>query len=373
MKIAIIGTRGIPPRYGGFETCAEKIALYLAEKGHRVFVTCRKYLYPDKPRRYKNIELSYPLSIKGKAADTFSHTFFSVFRAIIWNPDAILMFNAANSPLASIARIFRKKIIINVDGLEWKRKKWGFAGKTYFRFASFFATVIADYVVADSIEIARYYQSHFQKNPTYIPYGAEIFYSKNPEILSDFGLKPQCYFFTGSRLEPENNQDLMIREYNRLNSDIPFAIAGNTQNKSRYVKELKSKAKKGVKFIGNVYNAQMYSELQANSIAYIHGNEVGGTNPALLSAMGCGSLIIALDVPFNREVLGDCGLYFTKKYGSLSELIKQILEKPEKYRPLGEKARERARNLYRWEDVGKRYEELFLRFKNEKQKSVYFS
>ncbi|MCM8764017.1 MAG: DUF1972 domain-containing protein [Candidatus Omnitrophica bacterium] len=373
MKIAIIGSRGIPPRYGGFETCAEKIALHLAEKGHRVLVTCRKYLYPDGPCRYNNIELSYPLSIKGKITDTFSHTFFSVLRAIVWNPDVILMFNAANSPLASIAKIYGKKIVINVDGFEWKRKKWGSAGKTYFRFASFFATIIADCIVTDSIEIARYYQSHFHRNSTYIPYGAEIFYSKNPEILAEFGLKPQCYFLTASRLEPENNQDLMISEYNRSNSGIPFAIAGDIQNKSRYVKKLKSITKKGIKFIGKVYDKQSYMELQANSMAYIHGNEVGGTNPALLSAMGCGALIIALDVPFNREVLGDCGLYFTKEPGSLSWLIKNLLEKPEKYRTLGEKARERVQKLYRWEDVEKKYEDIFIRLKNEKQKSVYSS
>lgn len=366
MKIAIIGTRGIPARYGGFETCAERIAEYFVQKGHKVLVTCRRHLYSEKPKFHNNILLSYPVCIKGKITETLSHTFFSILKAIMWNPDIILIFNAANSLLATIAKIYGKKIIINVDGLEWKRRKWGFAGKTYFKFASFFSTIIADSIIADSMKIAHYYQSRFHKESVFIPYGADLFYSENPEILSNFGLKPKNYFFTGSRLEPENNQDIMIKEFSSLNLDKLFAIAGDIQSKSNYVKKLKSMSTKNIKFIGKIYEKNTYMELQANSIAYIHGNEVGGTNPALLSAMGTGALIIAIDVPFNREVLGDCGLYFTKNPGSLSSIMKKILESPEKFSSLGEKARQRARSLYNWKDVGQKYEELFLYIKNEK-------
>ncbi|HPP66846.1 MAG TPA: DUF1972 domain-containing protein, partial [bacterium] len=158
MKIAIIGIRGIPARYGGFETCAEKIAQYLAERGHKVLVACRRYLYPDMPQLHPNIKSYYPFCLKGKSIETFSHTFFSLVKTIVWNPDIILIFNSANSPIALAARLYRKKIAINVDGLEWKRKKWGFAGKTYFRFASFFSMIIADKIIADSRAIADYYR-----------------------------------------------------------------------------------------------------------------------------------------------------------------------------------------------------------------------
>ncbi|MCM8816107.1 MAG: DUF1972 domain-containing protein [Candidatus Omnitrophica bacterium] len=366
MKIAIIGTRGIPARYGGFETCAEKIAEYLANKGHKVLVSCRRYLYPDKPNIHPRIKLIYPISIRGKISDTFSHTFFSVLFTLSWSPDVILMFNAANSPIALFAKFFGKKVAINVDGLEWKRKKWGFMGKIYFKFASSFSTLIADSIIVDSIEIGRYYRSRFNKSSIFIPYGGEIFYSKNPEILSGFGLKPKNYFFTGSRLEPENNQDLMVQEYQQIDTEIPLVIAGDIHSGSNYVKKLKSMASEKVRFIGTVYDKNAYMELQANSIAYIHGNEVGGTNPALLSAMGCGSIILALDVPFNREVLGDCGIYYTKKIGSLSSAIKEILNKPAFFSSLGERARERVRKLYNWEEVGKKYEDLFCKLKNEK-------
>ncbi|MCX7705826.1 MAG: DUF1972 domain-containing protein, partial [bacterium] len=174
MKIAIIGTRGIPARYGGFETCAEKISKYLAENGHKVLVSCRKHLYPDRPSVHPNIKLVYALSIRGKITDTFSHTFFSILAAIIWNPDVIFMFNAANSPLVIIAKICGKKVVLNVDGFEWKRRKWGFVGQTYLKFASFFSTIIADYLIADSMEIAGYYRSRFHRDPIFIPYGGDI-------------------------------------------------------------------------------------------------------------------------------------------------------------------------------------------------------
>ncbi|MGB9641901.1 MAG: DUF1972 domain-containing protein [Candidatus Ratteibacteria bacterium] len=364
MKIAILGIRGIPARYGGFETCAEKIANYLGKKGHRIFVPCRKYLYPDKPSPGDNIQICFPFCIRGKITETFSHTFFSMLKTILWSPDVILLFNSANSPLAIIGKICGKKIIINVDGLEWKRQKWGFCGKSYFKFASFFSTIIADSIVADSQKIAEYYYSRFRRKSVYIPYGADIFYSRSPEILKTFGLKPKTYFFNGSRLEPENNQELMIKEFQSISSNNVLVLTGDIRKKNVYVKNLFNLASQQIRFIGPVYEKETYLELQANSLAYIHGNEVGGTNPALLSAMGCGALIFALDVPFNREVLGDCGLYFTKKTGSLANLIKQTVENPEKFSALGEKARERIRRFYKWDDVTSKYEQLLLTIGN---------
>ncbi len=315
MKIAITGTRGIPAKYGGFETCAEEIARYLAKKGYRILVSCRKYLYTDPAGLPENIYTCYPVCIKGKVTETFSHTFFSMLRVLIWNPDIILIFNAANSPIAILPKIFSKKVVINVDGLEWKRKKWGFAGKMYFRFAAFFSTVVADCIIADSKKILEYYLSRFHKKPVYIPYGAEIYFSKKPELLKQFKIEAKKYFFTGSRLEPENNQDLIISEFNNSGCKLPLVIAGNIEANSSYTKKLKKMAGPSVKFIGPVYDRETYLELQANSLAYIHGNEVGGTNPALLSAMGCGCTVIALDVPFNKEVLEDAGMYFSKEPG----------------------------------------------------------
>ncbi len=366
MKIAIIGTRGIPARYGGFETCAERISEYLAERGHRVLVACRRHLYPDRPEIHSDIKLCYPFYIRGKSIETFSHTFFSIIRSIVWNPDIILIFNSANSPMALAARIYGKKVIINVDGFEWKRRKWSPAGRTYFKFASILSTVAATKIIADSRAVADYYRSRFRADPVYIPYGADIFFSKSGSIVEKVGLKPKTYFFSGSRLEPENNQDLMIEEFSSAKTGHIFAVAGDIRKKTKYVKSLLNLADHNTRFIGSIYEKQTYLELQANSIAYIHGNEVGGTNPALLSAMGCGACVLALDVNFNREVLGDAGLYFTKKKGSLAELIRHVAENPEKFAGLGKMAQERVQRFYRWDCVCQKYEDLFYTIKNEK-------
>ncbi|MCM8772723.1 MAG: DUF1972 domain-containing protein [Candidatus Omnitrophica bacterium] len=366
MKIIIVGTRGIPARYGGFETCAEKLSIGLVKRGHKVFVTCRKYLYPEKLKVYKGVNLVYLPSLKNKFTDTFSHTFFSILWAIFKNPDIILVFNSANSPLCILPRILGKKIVINVDGLEWKRRKWGFFGKIYYRFCEFFSCLIANRIIADSKEIKNYYKNKFGKEPIYIPYGADFEILENEEIMKKYGIEKFNYFFNGSRLEPENNQDLIVKSFLKVNTQKKLIIIGKASYKSKYEKRLKMIKDKRIKFIEPIYSPD-YNVIMANCYAYIHGNEVGGTNPALLKAMGSGKCILAIDVPFNREVLGDCGFYFKKDTNDLKEKIEFLLRNPYIVEEFGKKARERAKKLYKWEDVVESYEKLFLELAWEKK------
>ncbi|MCM8820904.1 MAG: DUF1972 domain-containing protein [Candidatus Omnitrophica bacterium] len=358
MKIAIVGTRGVPARYGGFETCAEELSTGLVKKGYRVLVSSRRYLYPERYKLYKGVELCYPFSISGKITDTFSHTFFSVLRVLIWDPDIILIFNSANSPLAVIPKFFGKKVIINVDGLEWKRAKWGKIAKMYYKFAEFFSSIIADVVVSDAKAIKDYYLKKYNRESVYIPYGAPHIESKNPVILKKYGLQPDGYFFIGSRLEPENHQDMAVEAFQQIRTDKLLVIAGGANWKSLYVKKLRAVRDKRIKFLGPVYTPEHIEELHANAYGYIHGNEVGGTNPALLKAMGSGNCIIAFDVVFNREVLGDAGLYF-KDVSELKKNIELLLENKNILNSLRQRAKERALNLYRWEDVVDGYEKIF--------------
>lgn len=358
MKIAIVGTRGIPAKYGGFETCAEELSTGLVKKGYRVLVSCRRYLYNEVPASYKGVELCYPPSLPGKITDTFSHTFFSIFNTVLWGANAILIFNSANSPLAIMLRLLGKKVIINVDGLEWKRAKWGRAAKMYYRFAEFFSSVIADVVISDAIAIKEYYLNRYKRKTVYIPYGAYITDSKNPEILDRYGLKPDGYFFIGSRLEPENHQDMAAEAFGKTKTDKLLVIAGNANWNSPYVHRIKKTEDTRIRFLGPVYETGHIEELHSNCYAYIHGNEVGGTNPALLKAMGCGNCIIALDVPFNREVLGDAGLYF-KNSIELKEHIEFLLKNPHYVTYFRDRARERVKRLYRWEKVIEDYEKVF--------------
>jgi len=358
MKIAIIGTRGIPARYGGFETCAEEISTALAARGHRVLVSCRTYLYPEKIHSYKGVELVYLPSLRFKATDTFTHTLLSMIRVLVWCPDVILIFNSANSPVALLATFFCKRVVINVDGFEWKRGKWGPVARVYYRFAAFFAALVADAVVADARVIGDYYRRRFKRDSVFIPYGAHPFSSTNPAVVNRFGLEPFRYLFMGSRVEPENNHALVIDEYQKSGIAIPLVIAGNTST-GRYSRSLAKKTNRQIRFIGTVYDPAVYRELQANAALYIHGNEVGGTNPALLSAMGAGACVLALDVPPNREVLGGAGFYFTKESGDLAKKIRYLLSDSEAHAKRAQ-ARARAIEKYSWQEVVDAYEKLFI-------------
>ena len=360
MKVAIIGTRGIPAKYGGFETCAEELSIGLVKKGHKVIVSCRRYLYPDKKKFYNGVKLVYPPSIRGKTTDTLSHTFFSILRVLIENPDVILVFNSANSPVALIGKIYGKKIVINVDGLEWKRRKWGKIGKLYYKFCELFSCIVADKIISDAMAIKDYYRRKYKIESVFIPYGAYLYRSKNPEILNEYGLERKKYFFIGSRLEPENNQDIAVNAFSMVKTDMKLVIVGAANYRSKYVRFLKKFEGEKIKLLSPIYEKNKYNELHANAYAYIHGNEVGGTNPALLKAMGSGNCIIAYDCPFNREVLGNCGLYFKKDAFDLKEKIEYLLNNPEKVKEYGKMARERVKNFYRWEKVIDDYEKLFL-------------
>ncbi len=359
MKIAVVGTRGIPAKYGGFETCAEELSTGLVRKGHRVVVSCRRYLYEGMPTEYRGVELCYPPSISGKITDTFSHTFFSILRVLFWAPDVILIFNAANSPLAVLPKLLGEKVVINVDGLEWRRAKWGRAAKLYYKFAEFFSSVIADTVVSDAVAIKDYYLRKYGRESVFIPYGAHLINSGKPEIIRQYGLEPDGYFFIASRLEPENHQDAAVEAFGNVKTGKLLAIAGGANWDSPYVRKIKLTQDARVRFLGPVYAPGHIEELHCNCYAYIHGNEVGGTNPALLKAMGCGNCVIALDVAFNREVLGDAGLYF-RNAEELKRRIEYLLENPEKVREFRDRARERVGKLYRWDKVVEDYERVFL-------------
>ncbi|MCM8803976.1 MAG: DUF1972 domain-containing protein [Candidatus Omnitrophica bacterium] len=360
MKIAIVGTRGIPARYGGFEACAEKLSIGLVKKGYKVYVFCRKYLYPERLKEYKGVNLIYLPSLKGKFTDTFSHTFLSIIFSLFKNPDIIFVFNSANSPLCILPKILRKKIVINVDGLEWKRKKWNWFGKIYYKFCEFFSCFISDEIITDSKIIQNYYKIKFGKQTTYIPYGADFFISKNKDVLEKYGLKEYQYFFNGSRIEPENNQDLIIKAFSLVKTEKNMVFVGKTYYRSKYFEKLKKIKDERIKFLGPIYSSD-YDEIMATCYAYIHGNEVGGTNPALLKAMGSRRCILAIDVPFNREVLDDCGIYF-KDVNDLKEKIEFLIKNQEIVKELEEKVKKRAEKLYRWENVIDDYERILLKW-----------
>ena len=351
MKIAVIGTRGVPARYGGFETCAQELSVGLVKKGHSVFVYSRFGNEKVNPKTYKRVRLVYIPHIDSKNVGTLSHAFFSFIHSLFQNYDMILAFNVGIAPLCIIPKLFAKKIILNVDGLEWKRRKWGWLGKTYFKICERLASHVIDGIITDSKSIKKYYKDNYHTLTKYISYGAYIGKSQKNGILKKYSLRPFDYFLIVSRLEPENNADLIIKAFKQIKTNKNLVIIGNVPYKSQYVEELKKLTDSRVKFLSPIYDKDHLKELYCDCYAYIHGNEVGGTNPALLQALGYCSCVLTINVPFNREVVKNSAILFEKSTKDLKEKMEYILKNPDVRRTYQKKAVERIKNYYQWEKV----------------------
>ena len=359
MRIALIGTRGVPASYGGFETCVEEVGARLAERGHAVTVYCRSGHYQERRRTYRGMRLVYLPSLRRKSLDTLSHTLLSVLHAAFRRFDVLMVFNAANSPTLLLPRLLGRRLAINTDGLEWKRGKWGKAGRRYYQFAEWLSTRLANRIVADSPGIAAYYRERYRTESSHIAYGAYLNESRDPGLLAPLGVRPGEYFLQITRFEPENNPLLTLRAFAGLPTEKKLVLVGDVPYQSDYARQIRAEAGERVLLPGAIYEPELLRELWCNCFAYVHGNEVGGTNPALLQAMANGCLTLAIDVPFSRAVLQSAGRYFPKSVEGLRAEMAWTLEHPETHGPLRARARERIRQEYSWEGVATGYENLF--------------
>jgi len=354
VRIAIVGTRGIPARYGGFETFAEELSARLALRGHTVTVYCRER---HGEAEYRGVRLKYFPTIRHKYLDTIVHTFLStVHLALTGGQDAALYCNAANAAFTWIPRVAGIKVAINVDGLERHRKKWNRAAKLWYRVSEWLATWMPDILVTDAQRIADYYRERYRRSSHMIPYGAETGAVETDEELEHLGLKRRGYFLYVSRMEPENNALLVREAFEQVATDLKLALVGDAPYAADYIARVKDTRDPRVVIPGAIYG-RGYGELESHCFAYIHATEVGGTHPALIEAMGRGALVLYLATPENEEVAGGAGIAFT--HANLAEVLRAVLAMPERER---EKWRERAagrvRERYSWEAVTDAYESL---------------
>jgi len=368
MNIALIGTRGVPATYGGFETCVEELGKRLVARGHKVTVYCRTSHYVSQQPSYLGMHLKYLPSLKRKSLDTLSHTLLSLIDAVRHPYDVLMVFNAANSPTLVIPRLLGKKIAINTDGLEWKRGKWGTVAKACYQGAEWLATKLANRIVADSTGIQDYYRQRYGAQTTYIAYGAYPSTSVAPELLERFGLKPGQYFLQITRFEPENNPLLTIAAYKQLVTDKKLVLVGGVPYESEYSRQIMAAGSDQIILPGPIYDKELLNELWCHCYAYIHGNEVGGTNPALLQTMANGCFTIAIDVPFSRDVLRDGGIFFAKNAGDLAEKMRWTLQHPDELPPYCNRAIARIQEQYSWETVTDGYETLFFELAKSRTK-----
>jgi glycosyltransferase involved in cell wall biosynthesis len=359
MKLAILGTRGIPANYGGFETFAEELSVRLAALGHDLTVYGRSNNIRYTGKEYRGVKLVILPTIGTKHLDTVFHTFLSVLHAIPRRFDAVLVCNAANAIFAAIPRITGTPVALNVDGIERKRRKWGPAGRTYYRISEYLSTIIPNVIITDAAVIREYYTQRYGAASTMIAYGADCSPQTTTEIQQRLGVTPRDYVLYVSRLEPENNAHLVIGAYESVRTNKPLLIVGDAPYAQVYIASLKTTHDARVRFPGALYGIA-YRELQSHAYVYVHATEVGGTHPALIEAMGAGNCVLVYDTAENREVVGDCGLFFSSA-AELSRLLQKTIDSPELVEDYRGKARARARAVYSWDAIAREYEELFRR------------
>jgi glycosyltransferase involved in cell wall biosynthesis len=359
LRLAIFGGRGIPSTYSGTETFFIELAPRLVERGHEVIVYCRKSLFKERPPLYRGVRLIYLPSIETKNFGTFTHTLACMLDVLRRKVDAMLVTNVANGFHCVIPRLFRQNCAINVDGIEWKRGKWGKLGKGYFYWnAKLCGKILPRGIITDAYAMRDLYLREFHTPSACIAYGGNIESSQEPGIVRQYGLEPGNYYLIASRLVPENNAALIVDGFKKASTRRILAIAGDANYRSSFIDDLKANAGDKVRFLGHVDNIEHVKELHCNCYAYIHGHMMGGTNPALLKALGFGNCILAHENPFNAEVLGEYGLLF-RDAEDLSAKIELIENKPELAESYRCRAPERIRTVYNWERITDQYEELF--------------
>ena len=352
MRIALLGTRGIPASYGGFETFAEELSRRLVSRGHCVTVWCRQ----RHESQYLGVDLRYLPTIRHKYFDTVVHTFLSTIDLLLHRHDVALYCNAANAVFTWIPRVAGIPVALNVDGLERKRKKWNALARAWYRLSEYLSTVLPTAMVSDAAKIADYYRERYRKITTFIPYGADVGPVETDYVIRQLGLERQRYFLYVSRMEPENNALLVRESFERIATDMKLALIGDAPYAHEYIRRVRDTSDPRIVMPGAVYGAG-YRELQSHCFAYIHATEVGGTHPALIEAMGRGALVLYLNTPENAEVAEGAGISFDHE--NLAEQMIRVAAATTAERDHWRSAAmQRVRERYSWDAVTDAYEKL---------------
>jgi len=362
LRIAFCGIRGIPHTYGGAEAVHIELAPRLAARGHEVTVYCRRSLFRERPAYFKGVRLVYLPNIETKVLGTPTHTLLSMIHVLSQRSDIIVAWNLTNALPCIIPRLFGKSVALMVDGLDWRREKWGLLGRTYlYLSARWVGKICPKGIITDTIDMQRVYRQEFGTTSACIPCGAKIETSTDSGIVCRYGLQPLQYYLIASRLVPENSADLILEAFERLETGRLLAIAGNANYRSPFVERLKQTKDRRVRFLGHVGDPTHMTELHCNAYAYVHGHSAGGTNPSLLRALGCGNCVLALSTPSNTEALGDYGIYFEPDVDDLLFRLRYVEDHPDLADAYRRRAPERIREKYDWERVTDLFEEFFLR------------
>jgi glycosyltransferase involved in cell wall biosynthesis len=360
MKVAMIGTRGVPAAYSGFETCVEQVGKRLAARGHQVVVYGRHgRTGPTTSKRYLGMERVTLPAIRTKGLETLSHTLVSSAHAIVAaRPDAAVVFGVGNAMFCRLLRWGRIPSVINVDGADWARKKWGPLGRRYLHWSERVSTRAADAVIADSHAVNAYYQREYQTAGVFIPYGAEVPAEAGTATLASFGLEPRRYLLAVGRFVPENGFHRLIKAYSEIAPPMPLVIVGDAPYSEDYKRSLKAMAPPGVIFTGYQFG-DAYHQLSRHAYAFLFAAEVGGTHPVLVEQLAHGNAVLARWTESNAEVMDDAGIFYHDD-AELARQLRGILADASLVERKRESALARGAT-YSWDRVTDQYEELLRR------------
>jgi len=366
MKVAIIGSRGYPYVYSGYETFVKQLSERLVKKNISVTVYCHKSLFKEKPNRVNGVNLKYIPAIETKSLSQLSHSFLSILNACFSDFDVIFVVNAANGPFGIITKLLNKKTVINVDGLEWLRPKWKGIGAMYYKFAARMATLFYDQIINDAEEMRKIYLELFNKDSKVIAYGPKANIDTKTQILSKNKINKLDYFLIVGRLIPDNNWDILVDGFNLSKSSKKLVIVGDNPFQNDFQDNLTNTESGNIIFTGLIKDQGELCDLFKNSYAYLHGHEYGGTNPTLIEALSFGNAVIALDTVFNREVLqdGKFGLFFNKNKNSVKELIVYADDNKKEILALKNNSKQALEKKYEWDYIIDQYIEVFKEVSN---------
>lgn len=360
MKIAMLGTRGIPDGYSGFETAVEELSKRLVERGHEVVVYCRRHMVKHEGDTYLGVRLIKLPTITQKHLDTIVHTGLSTFHMLAKERcDVALYFIAGNSPLTLLPRLMGIPTVINVDGMDSQRAKWSRLAKIYLRFAERLAPMAATEVIADSKVIQEYYMKHFKAETVFIPYGADMAEVPGSKWLDEYNITPREYVLFVGRLVPENRVHILIDAFNGIKTDKKLVIVGDASYSDAYIEKLKASAGKNVIFTGYLFG-EGYRQLSHNAYVAAVPTTVGGTHPVIVEALAAGNCVIVSDHAPNLETIGDAGISFNASAGAddLRDKLQMLIDDPDMVAEYREKAKRRAIDYYDWEVITDQYESL---------------
>lgn len=354
-RVALIGSRGIPARYGGYETLMEELSTRLVRQGFDVTVYCRSHNTPRSLGCYRGVRVTVLPTIRTKHLDTPIHTLLSCLHAAWQHFDAALVVNSVNAVFVPLLRVAGIPVALHVDGIERRRAKWGLAGRLAYSLSERLAVAVPDVLITDAEVIRDYYLERYGCDSTVITYGVEPRPEPIGETLAKWGLEPGRYFLYVSRFEPENNPHRVAEAYRQAGGDLPLVMVGGAPYADRFIRSFTEDADPRILFPGPIYG-QGYRELLTHAMAYIHATEVGGTHPALVEAMGYGNCVVVNDTPENREVAGDAGIYFVAgEDQSLAAALNTLLDDAGARNSYRQHSALRAKSDYSWTRVAGLY------------------